>query len=58
MTIGATTVVGKFYVVSVNAGKIAEIGDLSAGEYAQKVGYSDVQGELVVDIDNTNVAHG
>lgn len=55
ITIGATTTVGKIYVLSKNSGAIAPVDDLASGNYVTVVGYADTASTIVIGIVNTQV---
>lgn len=49
MIIGATVVVGQVYVVSSTVGLIAEVGDITSGQYVSYVGYGISTTQIFVD---------
>lgn len=55
--LGATLSVGETYIVSANAGKIADIGDATTNTYMTYVGYADAADNLVMAIGHTGVQH-
>jgi hypothetical protein len=57
ITIGATVVVGGVYVLSVNPGGIAPVGDLAAASYVSILGVASTATALILKLNNSGVAH-
>ena len=53
--IGATVTVGETYVLSQTAGGIAQVGDLSSGDYVSHIGVGTAADNLKISIVNSGV---
>lgn len=55
ITIGATVTVGEIYVLSGNAGGIAQEGDLASGDYVSVIGVGTTAARIRVNLLNSGV---
>lgn len=55
LTVSAVLTVGKWYVLSANAGKICPVADLASGHYSTLIGYAKTTSILVLKLTNSGV---